>query len=65
MGTQRKGAIVGYAEWPTVRRYDGPRRFMLEQWMDLAAEALADAGLALGRLIAKKQAPAILKISEH
>ena len=48
MGSARKGAIVGYAEWATERRYEGPRRFMLEQWMDLAAEALADAGLALG-----------------
>ena len=47
-GISAKGAIVGYAEWATERRYEGPRRFMLEQWMDLAAEALADAGLALG-----------------
>ena len=47
MGSARKGAIVGYAEWATERRYERPA-FMLEQWMDLAAEALADAGLALG-----------------
>lgn len=45
---KRHGAIVGYAQWATERRYDGPRAFMLEQWMDLAAEALADAGLELG-----------------
>lgn len=44
-GLRGEAAIVGYAEWPAQRRYDGERRFTLEQWADLAAEALADAGL--------------------
>jgi acetyl-CoA acetyltransferase len=49
-GLRGEAAIVGYAEWPAERRYDGERRFTVEQWADLAAEALADAGLAAADL---------------
>ncbi|HSG88538.1 MAG TPA: thiolase family protein [Pseudomonadales bacterium] len=46
-GLRGEAAIVGYAEWPAERRYDGPRQFTLEQWAELAADALADAGLSI------------------
>ena len=45
MGLRGEAAIVGYAELPHVRNYTGPRKFTLEQWADLTALALADAGL--------------------
>lgn len=45
MGLRGEAAIVGLAEYPHQRKYLGPRRFMLEQWADLTALALADAGL--------------------
>lgn len=45
MGLRGEAAIVGIAEYKPERRYSGPRRFMLEQWADLAALALEDAGL--------------------
>lgn len=49
-GLRGEAAIVGYPEWPAERRYDGERQFTLEQWSDLAAEALADAGLEPDRM---------------
>ena len=45
MGLRGDAAIVGMVEYKPERRYGGERIFMLEQWADLAAEALADAGL--------------------
>ena len=38
-------AVAGYAQHPGRRRYEGPPRLGLEQWADLAADALADAGI--------------------
>ena len=46
-GLRGEAAVVGLAEWPAERRYDGPRAFTLEQWASLAREALEDAGLGL------------------
>ncbi len=46
MGLRGEAAIVGYAEYPHQRKYDGPRKLMLEQWAELARLALDDAGLA-------------------
>jgi acetyl-CoA C-acetyltransferase len=45
MGLRGNAAVVGYAEWPSERRHMGARAFQLEQWADLAAHALADAGI--------------------
>jgi acetyl-CoA acetyltransferase len=50
-GTTRSGlrgdaAVVGYSEWPSERKHLGGRAFQIEQWAQLAAEALADAGIA-------------------
>jgi acetyl-CoA C-acetyltransferase len=45
MGLRGEAAIVGYAELKHERNYTGPRKFTLEQWADLTALALADAGL--------------------
>jgi acetyl-CoA C-acetyltransferase len=45
MGLRGDAAVVGYAEYRHERKYTGPRKFTLEQWADLAAMALADAGL--------------------
>jgi acetyl-CoA acetyltransferase len=45
MGLRGDAAIVGYTERPSRRRFEGELRFTLEQWMYLAAEALADAGI--------------------
>lgn len=44
-GLRGDAAIVGFAEWPSERRHQGPRSFQIEQWAQLAAEALADAGI--------------------
>jgi acetyl-CoA acetyltransferase len=38
-------AIVGFAERPSQRPFTGTPRFTIEQWADLAADALADAGI--------------------
>ena len=46
MGLRGDAAVVGYAERPSRRRAEGPPAFSLEQWADLAADALADAGIA-------------------
>jgi acetyl-CoA C-acetyltransferase len=45
-GLRGEAAIVGSAEWPSERKYGGQRSFQIEQWAQLAAEALADAGIA-------------------
>ncbi len=45
MGLRGDAVIAGIAEYPPERKYRGERRFTLEQWADLAALALADAGL--------------------
>jgi len=45
MGLRGEAAIVGIAEYPHRRKYDGPRKFMLEQWAELTRQALDDAGL--------------------
>lgn len=46
MGLRGEAAIVGIAEYPHQRKYDGPRKFTLEQWAELTRLALDDAGLA-------------------
>jgi acetyl-CoA acetyltransferase len=48
MGLRGEAAIVGIAEYPHQRKYDGARKFTLEQWAELTALALADAGLEAG-----------------
>lgn len=46
MGLRGDAAIVGYVELPPERlNKAGPAPFLLEQWAELAAAALADAGL--------------------
>ncbi len=45
MGLRGDAAIVGFAEYPHQRKYDGPKKFTLEQWAELTALALEDAGL--------------------
>lgn len=45
-GLQGEAAIIGFVELPTERKPQGPPRFMLEQWADLAALALEDAGIS-------------------
>jgi acetyl-CoA C-acetyltransferase len=46
MGLRGEAAIVGVADYPSERVYTGTRQFSLEQWSDLSARALADAGIA-------------------
>lgn len=46
MGLRGEAAVVGFAEWESERRHQGSRAFQLEQWADLAGQALADAGIA-------------------
>lgn len=41
-----RAAIVGVADYKTERTFTGPRQFSLDQWADLSALALADAGIA-------------------
>ena len=45
MGLRGDAAVVGYAEWQSERKHTGSRAFQIEQWAQLAAEALADAGI--------------------
>ena len=45
MGLRGEAAIVGIADDAPLRRDDRPRVFSIEHWADLAARALADAGL--------------------
>jgi acetyl-CoA C-acetyltransferase len=44
-GLRGDAAIVGYVEYPSVRHYEGDGLLDIEQWSDLSALALADAGL--------------------
>jgi acetyl-CoA C-acetyltransferase len=46
MGLRGDAVIAGIAEYKPERKYQGERRFTLEQWADLAALALADAGVS-------------------
>jgi len=46
MGLSGSAAIVGVADYRPERTYQGPRALSLEQWADLSAMALADAGVA-------------------
>lgn len=47
MGLRGEAAIVGYVELPPERMTKaGPAPFMLEQWAELGAAALQDAGLS-------------------
>lgn len=46
MGLRGDAAVVGFAEHRSERRFTGTPRLSLEQWADLAAGALADAGIA-------------------
>ncbi|MGB5798135.1 MAG: thiolase family protein [Mycolicibacter algericus] len=51
MGLRGEAAIVGYVELPPERMNKGtPAPFTLEQWAELSADALADAGLS-GELV--------------
>src|SRR4051812_49576023 len=45
MGLRGDAVIAGIAEYAPERKYRGERSFTLEQWGDLAALALDDAGL--------------------
>ncbi len=45
MGLRGDAAIVGIAEYPHTRKYDGERKFTLSQWAELTRMALHDAGL--------------------
>ncbi len=47
MGLRGEAAIVGFAEFKHERKYEGPRLFTIEQWSELTAMALDDAGLRL------------------
>src|SRR3984893_7340747 len=46
MGLRGASAVVGVSDYRPERVHDGPRRFSLEQWADLSAGALFDAGIA-------------------
>jgi len=46
MGLRGDAFIVGYSEQKSERTFTGTPKLTLEQWADLAAEALADAGIA-------------------
>ena len=48
MGLRGEAAIVGVAEYPHRRKYDGPRMFMLDKWAELAHRAMDDSGLEAG-----------------
>ena len=45
MGLRGDAALVGYAQRRPSRHFAGTPRFSIEQWADLAADALADAGI--------------------
>lgn len=46
MGLTGGAVIAGFVERPAERPFPGPRKLGIEQWADLAADALADAGIA-------------------
>lgn len=50
MGLTGNAAIVGYAEWPHVRRYTDEKRFTIDQWAELTKLALDDAELSIDRV---------------
>ncbi|CAM5231035.1 thiolase family protein [Rhodanobacter lindaniclasticus] len=50
MGLKGEAAIIGMAEWKPSRTGPVPARFTLEQWAELAREALEDAGIAAERV---------------
>jgi acetyl-CoA acetyltransferase len=50
MALKGEAAIVGFTELKPERRYTGPPQFTLEQWADLAAMALEDAGISPGEV---------------
>ena len=45
MKLEGQAAIVGYFEYPHIRRFTGEKRFTLSQWADLTRRSLDDAGL--------------------
>ncbi|MDR2256070.1 MAG: thiolase family protein [Arthrobacter sp.] len=45
MGLRGEAAILGFVELPPERKPARPARFMIEQWAELSAAALKDAGL--------------------
>ena len=45
MKLEGKASIVGYFEYPHIRKFTGERQFSLSQWADLTQRSLADAGL--------------------
>ena len=45
MGLRGQAQIVGYSERRSERKFTGTRKLPLEQWSDLAADALSDAGI--------------------
>ena len=47
MGLRGDAAIVGFAEWPHVRRYTDEKQFTIDQWAELTRLALEDAGLSI------------------
>lgn len=49
-GLRGEAAIVGVAEWRPTRQPVEPLRFTIEQWAQLAREALEDAGVAADRV---------------
>ncbi len=44
-GLRGDAVVAGVAEYAPERKYTGPRVMTLEQWADLAAIALEDAGI--------------------
>jgi acetyl-CoA acetyltransferase len=50
MGLTGQAAIVGVVDWKPERKFSGERRFMLEQWAELARAALADADIEPGEV---------------
>lgn len=46
MGLKGSAAVVGFAEFKHERKYAGRRMFSMEQWSELAKQALDDAGLS-------------------
>ena len=50
MGLRGDACIVGYVERRSERKFTGVATLTLEQWADLAADALGDAGIASGEV---------------
>ena len=50
MGLKGEAAIVGYHEWPHIRKYTDEKQFTLDQWAELTRLALDDAGLSFEQL---------------